>query len=786
MKLKWKLAQFRKQLSNGELTRQNPQLAQLLSWGLNFMLGLVLAAAPLLDGCGPFGVAITAQAGGQVAGLLCTLGAALGYLTAFGFEEGIKCVAAVVLVFTAAYVFQGHRFYKTSWFMPLLAGLFTLLTGVLGVLTGYPAGAGGAALFRVLLRTVMACGGAYFFREALDTRERDTDTAEKRHVVSMTVLWACVLMALCGAQIAGVASLGRLIAVLAALVVSYKGGAAGGAAAGCALGLAMDAASFNAPFYSMAYAVCALVGGIFARSGRLMFLLSAILTGAVCVICGSFNGLRAEFLIELLIAAAVFLALPNRFLNYIGSALRPLRIADGERGLRHYTARRIQRMGEAFRDLYDTVDGAVGAGDNDEDIHNYSRIFDRASELVCSKCRNKSQCWNSEYMDTLSAFNDATPRIRDRGLLMKDDLPAHFVDKCLSPDTLVNAVNGELRAQMYRRQFRARMAENRTAAYSQYLDVAEVLNEVSEELQNAYGPDQLATRRLSRYLGSIDLDADLSAFRDRVGRLHIVLESTKLGRLLREPGYLDRLSGVVGVRLCRPLDAENEAEGRVTLMEAEPLSVSVGIASLKKKGENVSGDRGTYFKTEQGTLCIILSDGMGSGEGAAKESVAAVRILERFLRAGVDPAVAMKMLNAMMLLKNDETWGFATVDLMCVDLFTGDAAFYKYGAAPSYVRSAGGKTVKRIRSETMAAGLMPGDAAAPDVVKLRLKPGSMALIASDGVIAETNDDWLRALLAGFEATDTKALARDTLQTALKQYGCGDDMTVLAMRIENRA
>ncbi len=786
MKLKMKLAQFRGMLVSGELMKQRPQLAQGISWGLNFALGLIMAAVPLMDGCGPFGIAVASQAGGQLGGVLCSLGAALGYLLAFGFEEGLQFVSAVVLVFTAGYVFQGHRFYHSFWFMPLMAGLFTMMTGLLGVLTSPPA-AGTSALFRVLLQTMLAAGGCYFFREALDTRERDTESAERRRIISLTILAACLLMALCGLQIAGVASLGRLLSLLAVLVVAYKGGAAGGSAAGCALGLAMDIVTFNAPFYAMGCAVCGLVAGIFARSGRLLFLLSAILTGAVCVICGSFNGLRAEFLIEELLAAALFLALPNRFLNHIGAALHPLRMADGERGLRHYTARRIRRMGEAFRDLYDTVDGAISADDCGEDI---SRVFDRASELVCSRCRNKSQCWHSDFLDTLSVFNDATPRIRDRGLLLRDDLPAYFLDKCLNPEALVNAINGELRTQMYRRQFRARMAENRSAAYSQYLEVAEVLNEVSDELQNAFGPDQLASRRLSRYLSSLDLDADLSVFRDRVGRLHIILESTKLSSLLREPGYLDKLSGVVGVRLCRPMGSDAEAEGRITLMEAEPLSVSVGIASLKKKGERVSGDRGTYFKTEQGVLCIILSDGMGSGEGAARESVAAVRILERFLRAGVDPAVSMRMLNSMMLLKNNDTWGFATVDLMCVDLFSGEAAFYKYGAAPSYVRSAGGKNVKRIRSETMAAGLMHGNAQSgetmPDIVKLRMKPGSMALIASDGVIAETNDDWLRTLLADYTSTDTKTLARDALQAALKQYGSGDDMTVLAMRVESRA
>ena len=95
----------------------------------------------------------------------------------------------------------------------------------------------------------------------------------------------------------------------------------------------------------------------------------------------------------------------------------------------------------------------------------------------------------------------------------------------------------------------------------------------------------------------------------------------------------DRLSAVLGVRLCRP---NTGAEGRLTLLEAEPLAVSVGIAAMKKKGENVSGDRGTYFKTDAGVLCVILSDGMGTGEDAAAESVEAVEILERFLRSGVE------------------------------------------------------------------------------------------------------------------------------------------------------
>ena len=564
-------------------------------------------------------------------------------------------------------------------------------------------------------------------------------------------------------------------------MVAFRGGALCGAAAGVLLGAAMDLSGGQPVFYALAYSLSALVSGVFARHGRLLFLLSYILCGALSVILFAGTALHVELLYENFFTSVIFLILPNPFLNQLGAILTLPQSSGGESGLRRYTAQRVRNMSQAFQDLYTTVDSAVRVRANDEDI---TQVFDRASEQICRNCKNKNECWNGSFMDTLSVFNDASVLIRQNGVLRREDLPEHFLSRCLRPNELVIAVNAELRGQVYRRQFASRLRENTAAAYGQYLDLSEILSGVSEELVNAYGPDPRAQRRLRRYLAAMDVDADVAVFRDRSGRLHILMESVKLRRLLEEPGYLDRLSDAVGVRLCRPYGSDTKAEGRITLLEAEPLCVTVGVASMKKTGESVSGDRGTYFKTEQGILCILLSDGVGSGDSAARESVAAVRILERFLRTGIEPALAMKMLNSVMLLKNGEDWGFATVDLLCIDLFTGNAAFYKYGAAPSYVRS--GKQIRRVRCESMAAGLSSDASALPDVIKMRLHPGNLALIASDGVIAEKNDTWLRKLLSESEGDNMKHLARETLKAALRQYGCTDDMTVLAVRVGQRS
>ena len=778
MKMMLKLMELRRQLVTGALPEARPQLAIALSWILNFALGMVLATIPLFGAAAPFGVAVTAHLTGGIASLMCALGASLGYLLAFDFQDGIRSVAAVVLVFTAGFVFQDLRISRRAAFMPSLSAFFTFLTGFLGY---YTASADSLMLLPLLSQTILSFGAAYFFREAFHADDAMTQAAEIRRGISLTLLIACVLMALSRAEILGTVSLGRVCAILLVQMISYRSGALCGAAAGVALGAAMDAVTAHSVFYALAYPLSALISAVFARRGRLVFLLSYVLCGALTVIVFSDRSLHLELLYENFCASVVFLVLPERFLNSVGSILTFPTGSESESGLRRYTAQRVRHMAVAFEDLYATVDAVIAEKSNDEDI---SQVFDRAAELVCRHCRNKNECWNGSYMDTLSIFNDAGDAIRSTGMLRREDLPERFSERCLKADELVLAVNAELRAQTYRRQYALRLQENRSAAYSQYMDLAAILTDVSEELKNAYGPDALAQRRLRRYLNAMDVDADISVFRDRGGRLHILLESVRLKRMLQEPGYLDALSDAVGVRLCRPYGSDDQAEGRITLLEAEPLSVSVGVASMKKAGESVSGDRGTYFKTEQGILCIILSDGVGSGENAAKESVAAVRILERFLRTGIDPSMAMRMLNSVMLLKNADAWGFATVDLLCVDLFSGSAAFYKYGAAPSYVRS--GKQIRRVRSDSLAAGLGSGENGAPDIVRMRLRPGNLALIASDGVIVDRNDAWVRSLLAGSDGSSMKHLARETLKTAMKQYGNIDDMTVLAIRVDQRA
>ena len=200
----------------------------------------------------------------------------------------------------------------------------------------------------------------------------------------------------------------------------------------------------------------------------------------------------------------------------------------------------------------------------------------------------------------------------------------------------------------------------------------------------------------------------------------------------------------------------------------------VGAALRPKAGESVCGDTVVSFQTESGVWCLLLADGMGSGDAARRESALTCRLLQQFLEADIQPEAALKTLNAAMALRGAETGSFTTVDLCVFDPRNGEAAFYKYGAAPSYLKRGG--SVRRVTGSSLPAGLRGGQAA-PDVTRTILEPGGFIVMISDGVADPGRDEWLMDLLAGWSGEDPQALAGRILSESIRREQLKDDCAV---------
>ena len=198
----------------------------------------------------------------------------------------------------------------------------------------------------------------------------------------------------------------------------------------------------------------------------------------------------------------------------------------------------------------------------------------------------------------------------------------------------------------------------------------------------------------------------------------------------------------------------------------------VGAALRPKEGETVCGDTVASFRTDRNLWCLILADGMGSGEPARKESALICRLLQQFLEAGVAPEAALKTLNSAMSLRGADTGSFTTVDLCVYDPAAREAAFYKFGAAPSYLKRGG--VVRRITGASLPVGLQGPP---PDVTRAPLSPGGFAVMVSDGVADPERDEWLLDLLAGWTGDDPQDLAGLVLAESVRREHLRDDCGV---------
>lgn len=204
------------------------------------------------------------------------------------------------------------------------------------------------------------------------------------------------------------------------------------------------------------------------------------------------------------------------------------------------------------------------------------------------------------------------------------------------------------------------------------------------------------------------------------------------------------------------------------------------IALRPKEGETLCGDQAASFEAG-GAACLLLSDGMGSGEAAHREAAMTVRLLRQFLEAGIEPGPALKTLNTALSLRGESGGGFTTIDLLALQRASGQAALYKYGAAPSYLKRSG--SVSRYTGQSLPAGLQ-AVREAPECTRLQLTAGSFFVMVSDGIADAGNDEWLQNLLAGWSGRDANALVSLILAESRGRKGLEDDCAVLVLHLSS--
>ena len=198
---------------------------------------------------------------------------------------------------------------------------------------------------------------------------------------------------------------------------------------------------------------------------------------------------------------------------------------------------------------------------------------------------------------------------------------------------------------------------------------------------------------------------------------------------------------------------------------------SIQCAARSAGRETANGDRCLAFPGTEGRYFVVLCDGMGTGQGAAREGDTAAAQLRQMLTIGFPAEHALRSLNSILTLRGKG--GAVTMDLAEVDLTTGAVVLYKWGAAPSWLVKKTG--TEKIGTATPPPGLSVVEGRESSV-RLSLRRGEVLILISDGVEA---GETLRRMELVTDAPPGE-LARSVLE------GCGqtgDDATVAVIRLQ---
>lgn len=766
---------IREQLETQALQRgERSALLRGLELGIQLLLGAVLAGTRVFGHCAPFGVAAVAATGGGLGGLFTLMGSLFGYLYIQGVTDGLHYGAAVVLTFASMLAMHGVKIAARREFPAALAAGICAVTSFIRLSRlGF---APGDVIFYVteifLVAAATLCYRGVLESGTLQAGQLELHSKEQQRG-AMAVALSC-LAALSGVILMGEFSLGRILAAVAVMETARRGSRTG-FVSGALVGLTLDAASGRGPYYCMVYAVAGALSGLGWSRSRMVTAIAYVAASGAAVLWTWESGMRIALLYEVFVASVTYLLIPQKIWRRTAQLISvPQRETEHWQGARLAVSQRMQRMGKAFRAVYESLWETLRPRE-DEGTEDPAMIFRRTAERQCYKCSKREHCWQAAYQDTQRDLNDATSSILDKGRADESDFSPQFQSRCQHLGAFTQIASEEVTAFLYRKQYQGRMQESRAAVCRQYAQMDHLLGTAAAEIAAEITPDLPREAKLNSFLRAKNIEKPCAVYYDQGGRLRV---ETPPGDLFSGKEGRERLSNILGMRFK---ESGRDEQGRLFFQQAEPFRAVAGVAGQSKQGQQVSGDTGTWFRREDGLLCILLCDGMGSGPEARHESGLAVRLLENFLRAGVEPAVALETVNSALILRGDVS-GCTTVDLLTVELFTGQCTVYKCGAAASYLRK--GESVSCIQGAGIPAGIAAGEAK-PDVTHFRAKQGDWMLLLSDGVVGGEEDDWLRESLGAYQGNSPGELAQRILKESRSRNEGSDDSTVIVVRLEQK-
>lgn len=416
------------------------------------------------------------------------------------------------------------------------------------------------------------------------------------------------------------------------------------------------------------------------------------------------------------------------------------------------------------------------------------QIFDRVTDRVCASCVKKEECMGKRRMHTYQLVYEILCTVEEYGAQLSVEMKRKLQKRCMQAPRFLRETLEAFQEAKRVLVWNNKMIQSREGCAVQLDTFARMIRHAARELDASIFTDAPLEKRIKMQLKKEGVRLLSTVFFvDPHGRyeIHVTVKAEK-GVCVTTRALAQILSLAAGRKMC-PARDERPVVGQeystIVCVEGPCFYTMQGIARIGKGCRKISGDSFLTTPLPGGTEAAVLSDGMGSGEAAARESAMVVEMLEELLKAGFPVDTALAMMNTALVMGREEVC-FSTVDLSIFNLYTGDCEFVKAGAATTFVRTAEG--MEHIYAESLPLGVVQSQEIGRTTK--RLESGDLVVMVTDGVTdalpAGEQERLLDLIIQGTPLENPKELAHYILEKVLELGGGepADDMTVLVAGI----
>ena len=605
----------------------------------------------------------------------------------------------------------------------------------------------------------------------------------KEESIAMILTIAILLSSLGSVSVLGFKVV-EILALILILIYGWGNGAILGATAGLIIGLSYTCLCDVSMSFVVAIAFSGFISGLLRRFGKIPVII-AFVAGNVYISYYATGMSQINIVIcEALIASIVLFLMPK----YIERKLDNL--FDLTRGLETFknnllnptkeAKEKIGAVSEVFSSLADiTVERTKET--EEETIEVIKKYILSYVNNTCFACDNINECIEKENLDMTAEY------LADRLESGEPIEPEMLKFNCKDSKIIINNLYDIYNSMKLMRVLKQKEIENNKKISNQYKEVSKLLNNISENIKEGSLVKDEAQKKLRnelKFYGYNVYEDDFKRDKETIEYTFITDILTNIDKQKKQ--IVELCSNILEQNMCIKLilNISKTEKSKIKIVSTPKYNVKSEIISYTKTGESISGDSYLQLELQDLRQLSVISDGVGSGESAARSSSTVINMLERLLSGGFDEDKAIEIINSVIKLKGEDDL-FATLDAAIINEKDAQCYFIKLGAAPTYLIEKG--KVITITSTNIPVGLVDSSDYVPICKKLDY--GDFVIQLSDGVIPDTinpNNNYIKNFLSTCDVTKSAKVIAQELKEVININNDGvydDDITVIVNKIE---